>query len=139
MAILLLPVFILAINLCLIANSQRRRKRAGADEEFAVAASLGRSALLPGAGTLERRTEDRVEVEQPCTASILGSEDSKVECHIVNMSRSGMRIVVPGGFPTQGQINVEWADKFFVGAISNSQREGGRQILGLRVVASNYR
>jgi hypothetical protein len=139
MTLLLLPVLILAINLCLIALTQRRRKRAGADEEFALAASLGRSALLPAAETSERRSESRYALEQSCTASILGSEDTRAECRIINMSRSGMRIVVPAYFPAQGQINVEWADKFFVGAISNSQREGDRQILGLRVVASNYR
>jgi hypothetical protein len=139
MAILALPVCMIAVLLCLIGNAQRRLRRNGGDDEFARAATLGRKAMLPGGAVEERRREQRVAVEETCTASVLGCEESRIACRILDVSRSGMRIALRGSFPGNAQVHVERGGEFFVGAICHSREQDGRQILGLRVVATNWR
>lgn len=139
LAILALPLCMLAVLLCLMGNARRRLRWAGGDDEFARAATLGRRAMLPEGAVEERRREQRFAVEQTCTASVLGCEESRAECRILDVSRSGMRIAVSGLFPVNAQIHVERGDRFFVGTICHSQEQDRRQILGLRVVATNFR
>jgi hypothetical protein len=138
MTIVFLPVMMFAIALCLVFNP-RRPGRVGGDEEFVHAAALGRRDLLHEPEGAERRRESRYEVDQECTASVLGNEDSRTACRIINVSRSGMRIAVSGSFPPDSQINVEWGKEFFVGTIRYLQVKGEQQILGLRVVSTNCR
>lgn len=129
----------IAVILCLVGNAQRRLRRAGGDEEFSRAAELGREAMLPGSAVEDRRREQRFAVEESCTASVLGSEESRIACRILDVSRSGMRIAISGSFPCHAQVHVERGREFFVGTICHSQEKDGRQILGLRVVATNRR
>lgn len=139
MAILILPVCMLAVLLFLMGNAQRRLRRVGGDDEFARAATLGRRAMLPGGAPEERRREQRFAVEEACTAAVLGCEESRIACRILDVSRSGMRIAVSGSFPRNAQVHVERGGNYFVGTICHSQEKDGRQILGLRVVSTNCR
>ncbi len=138
MAIVFLPVMMIAIALCLVLNP-RRPGQVGGDEEFVHAAALGRRALLDETEGSERRRESRYAVDQECTALILGHEESRTGCRIIDVSRSGMRIAITGSLPPDAQINVEWGQEFFVGTICYSQSKGEQQILGLRVVSTNCR
>lgn len=96
---------------------------------------FGRRLLL--AGAVKRHLGQAM--EPAGTASVLGSEETRTNCRILAASRRGMRIEVVGGFPADGQINVEWGNEFFVGTIRFSRFQGEQQILSLRVVSTNRR
>jgi hypothetical protein len=120
-------------------NFRRRGARVGEDAEFSEAAVLGRRVLLATGALPERRTEPRRQVELTGTASVLGCEETRTRCRIINVSRSGMRIALDGALPPDAQINVEWGSEFFVGTIRCQQVRGDRHILGLSVVSTNRR
>lgn len=138
MAILILPVCMLALLLCLMGNAHQRLRRVGGDDEFMRAARLGRRVMLAGGAVEERRREQRFAVEETCTAGVLG-EESRIACRILDISRSGMRIAVNGSFPGNAQVHVERGGDYFVGTICHLQEKDGQQILGLRVVSTNCR
>ncbi len=86
----------------------------------------------------ESRRERRYRFERRAIASVLGSTGAKAPCQIVNTSRSGMRIVTKEPFPTGAQVQVQWDDQFFVGAVCFSGSKDGDYISGLELVACSY-
>jgi len=133
MAILLLPYMLLGNIVCLVFHWSRRLSRIGVDEESAHALALERRRRL----SPDRSRKQRCDSECPALASILGNGEAGVECHILRVSRDGMRIAVPLPIPLGEQINVAWENEFFVGAVCYSGIEGGRHVLGLHLISSN--
>lgn len=115
----------------------RSGMRMSCDHQFEESGVLGRQMLLAGHIAGERRAETRYPIGESCVVSVLGDEQSRTSCTLINVSRSGLRIAVDADFPTSGELNVEWGSAFFVGTVCNSQLTGGQQTLGLRLVCTN--
>ena len=135
MAILLLPSVLLTVIFCMVATSSRRMHRRGQDEEFAHSAALARRHL----STAERRREDRCNVPRLCTAAVLGQEETRTPCRVLNVSRSGIRIAVCREFAMDAQVIVEWKREFFVGSVCDGSVQGEDRVFGLRLVSTNCR
>ncbi len=133
MSVLFLPALTIAI--CLLVSFRHHLWRATGEEEFTRAAGLGRQILLTGMPETKRRTRR----EPYSTASVLGCEETRTTCQIIYGSSSEMRISVTRALPPDAQINVEWDNQFFVGAIREARLRGPEQILSLRVVSTNRR
>ena len=133
MGILLLPYMLLGNILCLMFHWSRRLARLRVDEESAHAQALQRRRKLAP----DRSRRQRCEINRPATASIIGSGEAGVECHILKVSRECMRIAVALPIPLGEQINVEWENEFFVGAVCDSAVEDGRHVLGLQLISRN--
>ena len=134
-----IPFFLMAVFGALILKAPRKDRQMGCDREFEQSAVLGRQTLLEDSASAERRSEKRYPIGEVCAVSVLGNEESRTTCTLVNVSRSGMRIAVDPAFPTDAQINVEWGGAFFVGTVCNAQVKADKRILGLRVVSTNCR
>lgn len=133
MALLLLPVFLLSVIIGMVLTSSRRSGRVGGDDEFVHAAAV----LRRQSSGAERRRERRREINRSCTACILGEEETRAACRIVDVSRSGMRIASSAQFPTAAQIIVEWGSEFFVGTICYGFPKDGENVFGLQLVSTN--
>jgi len=69
---------------------------------------------------------------------VLGDEDSRTMCQILNTSRTGMRIMMNSRVPEGSQVQVEWEGKFFIGTICYRFAKGDCYMVGLRLVTCNY-
>lgn len=97
--------------------------------------SAGCSGEMP---VLERRREARCGVDQPCgVASILGDPESRSICQILDISRSGIRILLRRTFPEDAQIHVQWGGRFFIGTPRYTMMKGGSCVIGLKLLTSN--
>lgn len=135
MTILVLSALLLAMVFGIVAMSNRRAPQRGADEEFAHAAALERRLRT----TRERRREKRIDVSRQCTAAVLGEEETRTRCRVLDISRSGMRIATTGALDACAQVIVEWDNEFFVGAICHRNQKDGEYIFGLSLVSTNCR
>jgi hypothetical protein len=115
----------------------RRKSRQGHEEELAHKGALTRRKLSPEERTPERRKERRYAVAAvPVTASVLGDGGAAMDCRILDVSRSGMRIAISQPLPQNAQISVAWGNQCFVGTSCYSFVKGDEHILGLRAIAS---
>jgi hypothetical protein len=133
MVILLFPIFLLSVIVGMVLTSSRRRGNQGADDEFAYAVAY----LRREKNDTERRREPREEVMRTCTASLLGQEETRTACRVLNVSRSGMRMAARVEFAQDAQVIVEWDSEFFVGTVCYGIPKDGEHILGLRLVSTN--
>ena len=133
MVILLFPVFLFSVIVGVVMTSSRRKGNRGADDEFAYAVAY----LRREKSDTERRREPREEVVRACTASVLGQEETRTACRVLNVSRSGMRISVGAELARDAQVIVEWDHEFFVGTVCYGIPKDGEQIFGLRLVSTN--
>jgi hypothetical protein len=133
MGILLLPSTLFGLILILVFHSSRRKARAGGGEEAAHAAALQRRHRAAS----ERRREPRQEVRDHAKASVLGGALENLDCRIVNVSRSGMRITLPQPVPIGAQLNVAWGSEFFVGTVCYAAAQHGQHVIGLQMICSS--
>ena len=129
----LLPSMLLATILYLILHSLWRPAALGVDEEYAHASALERRRKL----SLEPARKQPCPINRRATASVLGSGEDGIDCHILKVSRAGMRIAVRRPMPLGEQIYVAWENEFFVGAVCHSAAQGGRNVVRLQLIASN--
>jgi PilZ domain len=135
MTIVVLPALLLAMVFGMALMSNRRSPQRGADEEFAHAAALERRLRA----TRERRREKRIDVSRDCTAAVLGEEETRTRCRVLDISRAGMRIATTGALDACAQVIVEWDHEFFVGAVCHRNQKDGEFIFGLSLVSTNCR
>lgn len=133
MGLSLLPSLLWGTLLCLIFHTSRRRARVGIGEELAHALALDRRRKL----SPERSRNPRHSTDRRASASILGSGEFRIDCHILKVSRAAMHIEVPLPMPVGEQINVAWGDEFFIGAVKYSGTQRGRHVIGLQLISSN--
>ena len=133
MVILLFPLFLFSVIVGMVLTSSRRRGKQGADDEFAYAVAY----LRRESSDVERRREPREEVMRRCTASLLGQEETRTACRVLNVSRSGMRIAVGAEFAKDVQVIVEWDNEFFVGTVCYGIPKDSEHIFGLCLVSTN--
>jgi hypothetical protein len=133
MGISLLPSLLWGTLLCLMLHSSRRRSRVGIGEELAHALALDRRRSLSQEGS----RNPQCAINRRAIASVLGNGESRVDCHILKVSRAAMHIEVPLPISLGEQINVAWDNEFFIGAVSYSGNQGGRHVVGLQLISSN--
>lgn len=133
MGISLLPSLLWGTLLCLMLHSSRRRSRAGIGEELAHALALERRRRLCREGS----RDPQCAVNRRAIASVLGSGEACINCHILKVSRADMHIEVPLPISLGEQINVAWDNEFFIGAVSYSGTRRGRHVVGLQLISSN--
>ncbi len=83
--------------------------------------------------------EEHCDAARSCTATVLGQEETRTNCRVLNVSSSVMRIAVGREFAMGAQVIVEWKREFFVGSIFEESMRGGEQVFGLRLVSTNCR
>ena len=135
MTLILLSALLLAMVFGMVAMSNRRSAQRGADEEFAHAAALERR----NRAAQERRREKRFDVSRDCTVAVLGEEETRTGCRVLDISGSGMRIATSRALAACAQVIVEWENEFFVGAVRHSNQKDGEYIFGLSLVSTNCR
>lgn len=135
MGILLLPSVILGIIVLMVFQASRRLARVGGSEESAHAMALERRR---GTGA-DRRRERRHAARRAANASILGSEGPSVNCQIVDVSRSGMRITLSEPVPMGAQVHVTWGSEFLVGTVCYTAVEKEKHVVGLQAISTNRR
>ena len=133
MTIMLLSVLLLAMVFGMVALSNRRSAQRGADEESAHAAALERRYLN------ERRREKRFDISRECTVAVLGEEETRSSCRVLDISKSGMRIASTSAFADRVQVIVQWDNEFFVGTVCHRNQKDGEYIFGLSLVSTNCR
>jgi hypothetical protein len=133
MGLSLLPSLLWGTLLCLIFHSSRRRARVGIGEELAHALALDRRRRLGREGPRDPQCAE----SRRAMASVLGSGEACVDCHILKVSRAGMHIEVALPIPLGEQINVAWGNEFFIGAVNYSAIQRGRHVVGLQLISTN--
>ncbi len=91
------------------------------------------------AENLETRRETRYRSERSGTVSILGDPTRQAPCHIINASRSGLRVASILQFPKGAQVCVQWGEEFFVGAVLYTFSTGSQHVAGLELLSGNHR
>jgi len=130
---LLLPCTLLGLIVILVFHCSRLLRRSDGDEESAHALALERRQK----SAPERRRQHRYSSDRSANASILGRDDAALDCRILDISRSGMRIVIPEPMPMGAQVNVAWENQFFVGTVRYSTAQHGKHVVGLRMISTN--
>jgi hypothetical protein len=129
MATLVWPAAALGVGVLFTCVSSRRRTNRLQDSEESAHALAS-----------ERRSEHRYGWKQvPATAVLLGDIGMRMDCRIVDASRSGMRIALPVPMPVGHQVCVEWGSDFFVGTSRHVTEKNGEHITGLQLVTSSFR
>jgi PilZ domain len=80
------------------------------------------------------RTETRLEAQTPACATILGHPDVRIECHIHDISKSGMCIGVKESIPSGKILKVEWSDHFLVGRVQRTSATEADFTVGLELL-----
>ena len=127
------PALLLAAALITLYAYSRVAEALQASEYGTHAAILQRSAI-----SADSRREPRYRLHRQGTAEVLGDILPKVPCHIVNASRSGLRIASRRPFPQGAQVYVQWGDRFFVGTVCHITRQGEETHCGLELLSCNY-
>ena len=89
---------------------------------------------------LETRRETRYDSDWPAIAAVLGGAPRQSPCRVVNVSRSGLRLVSTRNFTKGEQVHVQWGSEFFVGCVlytfpGKAEKE---YISGLELLSSNH-
>ena len=80
------------------------------------------------------RAENRIGTYTNAAATILGHPDVRVECHIRDISKSGMCIGVNNSIANGSIVKVEWDDHFLVGRVQRAAEERGGFVVGLELL-----
>ena len=80
------------------------------------------------------RTENRIEAQTPAAATILGHPDVRVDCHIRDISKSGMCIGVKEEIASGKIVKVEWSDHFLVGRVQRVSAAPTDFLVGLELL-----
>jgi hypothetical protein len=89
---------------------------------------------------LDTRRENRYASDLPATVSALGGAQRQSPCRVVNVSRSGLRLVSTREFAKGAQVHVQWGEQFFVGCVlyNSPGRKEKEYISGLELLSSNH-
>jgi hypothetical protein len=85
------------------------------------------------------RLERRFRIDgRGAVATVLGGDELRVPCRIVNVSRSGMRIALAQPVPETACMQVDWGRNFLVGNVRYVREENGDHIIGLQLLTCSY-
>ena len=68
----------------------------------------------------------------------MGVPETQYECRVLNLSRSGLRIVSNHAFPKGSQVCVQWGDEFFVGTVLYAASNNNEHVSGLELTSGNH-
>src|SRR5262249_47832894 len=83
---------------------------------------------------MNQRSEDRTEVRENVTVTILGNPDLSVPCDIVNFSAAGLCIWLDQEIPSGKAVKVNWEDHFLLGRVRHVEVCGGTYRVGLELL-----
>ena len=83
---------------------------------------------------MERRKEARIEINQEVTVTVLGEVDSPpFQAVAIDMSGTGMRILVPEPVPYQAAVKVQAGDLLLLGEVTRVETSGVGHLLALKL------
>jgi hypothetical protein len=78
---------------------------------------------------VDRRREERVNSNEAVQVTILGSEQERIQGHLINLSGKGLRIVVPAVILPGTLLRIDTKDSILLGEVSHwTKQDGGIQI-----------
>jgi hypothetical protein len=83
---------------------------------------------------LSRRTELRFSTEESVTATVLGNPDIRLPCHVRNVSKSGMCIMVAEPIESGRAVKIDWSTHFLLGRVRRVSRSGVDFRVGLELL-----
>jgi len=83
----------------------------------------------------DERSKPRLhlEVDVQVSAVLLGNPDIPLPCQLVDVSESGVRILIPSRISLDRVIKIEWAGNFLVGSPRYIRPTPSGYLLGLRL------
>ncbi len=79
---------------------------------------------------MERRTEPRFSIPSTVKVALLSGLDRQIDCHVVDLSATGMRFIAAEIIPLDEIVVVDFKDHLAVGRIRNCQPYGDKFSLG---------
>jgi PilZ domain-containing protein len=80
------------------------------------------------------RSETRIAARENATATILGHPDISVPCHVTNVSKSGLGILVKKPIASGSAVKVDWDDHFLLGRVRRVAAAGTDYRIGLELL-----
>ncbi len=82
---------------------------------------------------MDQRREPRLDVSGPARVTILGDARREISGRAVNISRSGLRLILKEPVPAGTLLMVEWEDSEVLGEICYCQEHGEGYAVGLEI------
>jgi hypothetical protein len=83
---------------------------------------------------MDRRSEPRFQVNSPAKIIELSYPEHEINCVLVDISSTGMKLVADESFPVDGQLCVEFESHLVLANVRHSQPRGSKFIVGVERV-----
>ena len=83
---------------------------------------------------MNQRTELRISAAENATVTILGHPDVTLPCHVHNVSKSGLCIMVRQPIANGRAVKVEWDEHFLLGRVRRASAAGAEFKVGLELL-----
>src|SRR5690242_14188420 len=83
---------------------------------------------------MNQRTELRISAAENATVTILGHPDVTLPCHVQNVSKSGLCIMVRQPIANGRAVKVEWDEHFLLGRVRRASAAGTEFKVGLELL-----
>jgi len=82
---------------------------------------------------MELRREPRFETTQPVRLTVLGERQTELYGNVVNLSGTGMRLIVNGAIPQGAAVKLEFEERLLLGEVCYCEPMGGDYAVGLNL------
>jgi hypothetical protein len=83
---------------------------------------------------MDQRTELRISAAENATVTILGHPDVTLPCHVQDVSKSGLCILVRQPIADGRAVKVEWGEHFLLGRVRRASAAGTEFKVGLELL-----
>jgi NTE family protein len=80
---------------------------------------------------MERRSEPRFQVHSPGKVTKLTTPETEIDCVLVDISATGMKLVADEGLPVDGQLCVEFESNLVLANVRHCQPRGTKFLVGV--------
>jgi hypothetical protein len=80
--------------------------------------------------SVDRRTEPRFSISAPVKVTLLSSLEREIDCRVVDLSATGMRLIAGEAIPAGEMVAVDFEDHLAVATVRNCQRYGDKFSVG---------
>lgn len=87
-------------------------------------------------GSANVRREQRFKVNQPVNLTVLGNSESRFSGRIVDLSKSGMRLLIDSFVPFGSALKIEWHNHLALGSVCYCQEHNQAFAVGLQLFSS---
>lgn len=84
----------------------------------------------------QRRKEGRFDVDQPVQVTVLGDRELQVAARLVDVSRSGVRLLLDRSLSFGTAVKVSWKDRQLLGSVRYCGSEGAAYSAGIQLFSS---